>query len=100
MTSEGYPEDAELERIATWDHRDLPGLMQFVGTLWQYPEFGWREVATSRGTLFTISTAGWSGNEEIISALHSNRLFWMLSWQSSRRGGHHEFELRKPEANA
>ena len=42
-----------------------------------------------------VSTGGWSGHEDVISALRDNLMFWMLSWVSSTRGGHYVFETRE-----
>lgn len=61
-------------------------------SLWKYADAGyWRQ----RGRTYRISTAGWSGNESIIGVLQENRLFWILCWQRSRRGGHYVFRIPK-----
>jgi hypothetical protein len=43
------------------------------------------------GKTLILCTGGWSGNEEIISALSQNSEFWMQYWSSSERGGKHTF---------
>jgi hypothetical protein len=90
---DGYPEEQELERIRTWSIDDPLGLMEFVKSLWAYVDAGyWTQYLMKDGTSqFQISTAGWSGNEEIIEVLQENVVFWMMYWQSSKRGGHYEF---------
>lgn len=96
---EEYPNDDELRRVREWPPTDLSGLMDFVRSIWWQPDWGWNQV----GENYRISTGGWSGNEELIEALKGNTMFWMLCWQSSRRGGHYEFRVpaarlhREPE---
>lgn len=90
MDNDGYPEEEELEQIRNWPHTDFKGLMEFVKTRWAYASWGWSEPEPG---VFKISTAGWSGNESIIEALKGNTMFWMTSWESSRRGGHYEFRI-------
>lgn len=84
-----YPHETDIEKIKSWDYRDLTGLLTFVESIWAYAEWGWRR----RGRTYRVSTAGWSGNEEIIGALKENFMFWSVCWQSSRRGGHYVFKV-------
>jgi hypothetical protein len=92
MTPDGYPDDAELKKIAKWPLDDLEGLLEYVRQRWQYADAGyWRQ----RGGKYWISTAGWSGNESIIGALEENYVFWAICWLQSRRGGHYIFEIKK-----
>lgn len=90
MDDDGYPSDEDLLKIEEWPYQDFPGLMKFVKSIWWHPDWGW----TINGNKYNISTGGWSGNEDIIGALMRNKMFWLLCWVSSRRGGHFEFELR------
>ena len=95
-----YPTDADLARIEAWPATDLRGLFDFVRELWSYPDF-WGEIGAPAGcipatridTHITCSTGGWSGNESLIDALQSNLAAWLLTWYSSRRGGHYEFRI-------
>lgn len=89
MTSE-YPSDEDLRRIARWPYADFEGLLDFIESLWNYAEWGFRR----RRDFILLSTGGWSGNEEILSALRDNTLCWTFYWVSSRRGGHHVFRLK------
>lgn len=86
---DGYPEDNELKQIAEWSWQDIPSMLAFVLGLWWCPDFGWH----LEGDKLNLSTGGWSGNESLISAIQQNRMFWTLCWESSRRGGHYEFDL-------
>ena len=93
MDADGYPDDAELDRIRTWPYTDFPGLMEYVKARWRYAEDGyWRQEGAST---YLISTGGWSGNESIIGALKDNQVFWLLCWVRSERGGHYRFTLPK-----
>lgn len=83
-----YPSDEELDKIRIWETIDalkFSALMEYIKPLWVY---GWWE---QKGNIYYISTGGWSGNEDIVTALQENQLFWMLYWQQSKRGGHYIF---------
>lgn len=95
-----YPSDVELERIRGWpcpDTGDWKPLMELIEDIWQYaPDWGWHEESSpTPGHLgYHISTGGWSGNEDIISAMQDNAMFWLMCWEESRRGGHFTFRVR------
>ena len=92
MDKDGYPEEEELETIKTWKGDDLRGLMEYVHDLWKYAEDGyWSEEVSDGHHEYHLSTAGWSGNEDIIAAMQSNHVWWMMFWKSSIRGGHYVF---------
>ena len=90
----GYPTQETIEAIEKWPHDDHVGLMEFVRKAWHWPDY-FRQV---RGGRYLLSTGGWSGNEELIVALEMNTMFWAMSWQQSKRGGHYEFKLMKVRA--
>jgi hypothetical protein len=87
--NDGYPTDTTLKTIAAWPF-PFDGLMKYVRAAWRYADAGYW---TQKRDHYRISTAGWSGNEALVTALQANRVFWLLSWQESRRGGHHTFDL-------
>jgi hypothetical protein len=93
MTPEGYPDEVELETIRKWPWKDCVGLLEYVKERWWEPDWGW----TEDNGIIDVSTGGWSGNEDLIGAMQDNTMFWMLCWESSRRGGHYEFTLPLPE---
>jgi len=93
--SNKYPHDSDLERIGAWDHRDCKGLLAFVRSLWWMSDWGWQQ--NEEGTLYKISTGGWSGNESLVDAMNANRMFWSRCWQGSWRGGYYEFEVEQFE---
>lgn len=88
-----YPSEASLYLIREWSHEDFAGLMEFVRDVWHWPEFGF--TSDDDHDHFELHTGGWSGNEEIISALQDNGMFWSMCWEQSRRGGHYIFKVRK-----
>jgi hypothetical protein len=92
LDEDGYPTEATLARIREWPWKDCRGLLEFVKSIW-WPdtEWGWTETPETDGVRYAISTGGWSGNEDVIGTMEGNQMFWMLSWHSSRRGGHYEF---------
>jgi len=89
---ENYPHKQSLKLIRAWPHDKFDELMEFVESLWRYAEWGFSRNANDE---YHLSTGGWSGNEEIISALQSNLMFWPMCWESSRKGGHYIFKVRK-----
>ncbi len=88
-------DESDLDLIRNWPANDFKGLMQYVKEIWAYADWGWSETGQAAGfyNLYSISTAGWSGNELLIEALKSNHMFWLTCWQESRRGGHYKFKV-------
>ena len=84
-----YPSDHALRTIKDWDYTKIKSLMEFIYEHWEYGDSCWKQ----RGRKFSISTGGWSGNESLIGAMQSNRMFWSICWEESRRGGHYKFEV-------
>jgi hypothetical protein len=101
LDEDGYPTQASLDIIKLWHWTDAKGWFKFIESLWHLKSFGWAEgeaphdfVKDEIVYLYEISTAGWSGNEEIIRAMQENDFMWELNWVQSRRGGHYIFELK------
>jgi hypothetical protein len=95
MNKDGYPEEHELKKIEQWDYHGFQELMEYIEDLWKYPHY-WTQTKNSFGhNEYHISTGGWSGNEDIITALQGNLMFWAMCWMKSERGGHFVFEIRK-----
>ena len=89
-----YHSDELLHGIETRvikGYSDCDALLDHVCDLWAY------NGVEQQGQELHMSTAGWSGNEDLIEALQSNNLFWTLCWQQSRRGGHYIFNLSQPK---
>jgi len=91
VDDDGYPTEVMLDKIEKWAG-NYKELMRFIEPYWQYGKAGyWSEDEMQ----YSISTAGWSGNEDIIRALKENHTFWTLCWVQSRRGGHYIFEVKE-----
>ena len=91
--ADSYPTDAMLKAIEAWPPvAGFAGLLAAIQPYWRYPDY-WEQ----EGRNYSISTGGWSGNEDIIGALQANHMFWACCWYSSRRGGHYEFRLAHHE---
>lgn len=90
LDEDGYPTEELLERVKKWPYdKGHAGLMALVRANWN-----WADMMFSQdGNKYALSTGGWSGNEDLISALQENTFFWVCCWESSRRGGHYEFEV-------
>lgn len=87
--TERYPSAIELREIEKWG-TDYEALLDYVGSIWAYNDWGWKR----KGRTFYVSTAGWSGNEDIIQAMQNNKnYFWFMCWYQSRRGGHYIFKI-------
>ena len=97
---DGYPTDEELDQIKKWDCNDMVGCFGFIRSLWTYDCYWLEGEAASECSgkpvlRYEISTGGWSGNEDIIEAMHGNVVLWLMTWVQSRRGGHYIFEIKK-----
>ena len=102
---DGYPTEEELKVFKKWTWAEInlsgwkaPEVVEHIRSIWWAPDWGFI-LREGRDRLFKrkvmrlqLHTGGWSGNEEIIAALHPTA-FWGLFWESSRRGGHYYFEI-------
>ena len=87
-----YPSEEALEFIKNFDclKYGCLALAEFIEQVWWAPEWGY----SMKGNKLHLSTGGWSGNEEIISAMKDNFSFWWTCWEQTRRGGHYIFEIK------
>ena len=105
MIEHGYPTDDALELLRTWDwKKGWTNLMSLVQSIWHWGDnqYSTRTLDDDLGRVeveYTFHTGGWSGNEDIIDALQSNFMFWMMCWYQSRRGGHYKFRVRLSSDN-
>jgi hypothetical protein len=91
--SNEYPSEEELQKIEVWDHKDPLGLVEFIKDIWHWEDYAVSRETKDGVTYLQLDTGGWSGNEDIVSALEKN-MFWSLWWQRSERSGHYWFEIR------
>jgi hypothetical protein len=73
--------------------------MEYVESLWRMGDWGWKQernpfTGKVASRTYQVSTGGWPGNEDIITALEANRPFWDQCWLSYRIEGHYEFKVR------
>lgn len=100
LDDDGYPTDDALTIIQNWHWDDIAGWFKFIENIWHLRSWGWSEGNTldeygKDVYRYTISTAGWSGNESIIYSMQENGMLWHLTWVQSRRGGHYIFECKE-----
>ena len=89
-----YPTEEELQKIKDWDAvKDPMGLIGFIKGLWAYPDYF--VVKGKRVIKLGLHSVGWSGNEDIIESLQENKMFFLLYWLKSTRGGHYFFRIEK-----
>lgn len=101
LDEDGYPTELACDRIKYWHWSDIRGWFKYIEGLWHLHSFGWSEDAHAKHEWkdgetvhrYNISTAGWSGNETLISAMEENWMLWGITWVQSRRGGHYIFEI-------
>jgi len=103
LDSEGYPTSELLEYIRAYHPGAGQPILEFIEDViepaWWMPEFGFRLGRKYRGKRkLRLSTGGWSGNEDLISAILSNLWLKSLAMQyaSWTRGGHYYFEIPCP----
>ena len=82
-----YPTKRELKHIKNAEcikYEDAVRLAQYVVMLWHFDDFAILEGKRTKKLI--LVTGGWSGNEEIQSALNQNFMFNRY-WEMSKRGG-------------
>jgi hypothetical protein len=95
LDEDGYPTPRALYEIENWHWGDPLGWFRFIERLWYLKSLGWGGTETGGTSVkFSMSTAGWSGNESLIRAMRKNHMLWSSCWTSSRAGGHYEFEIK------
>ena len=101
LDEDGYPTEEALEKIENWSYNDPVGWFKFIENIWHLKEYCWDEKDVphpwEENTIvhqYLISTAGWSGNEDIIRAMQENNILWNIHWLQTRRGGHYIFDLK------
>jgi len=66
---EDYPSEQDLETIRKWDClKDPEGLLDFILPYWE--RHGWYKKSGKKFVNLQLSTGGWSGNEDVIAAMH------------------------------
>jgi hypothetical protein len=98
LDNEGYPTERYLNFIKNYTHKTMP-ILCFIDILrdgWHFGDWGYklhRKYAGKRK--FELHTGGWSGNEDIVSAIISN--IWLTHFQMRfvrwETGGHYYFEI-------
>lgn len=90
----GYPSEEVLSAIRSWPMNDGPAMhgkcmLERIREIWHNADWGFDNDESE----YRLSTGGWSGNEDIISAMAANVVFWGTWFHSMRRGGHYVFRL-------
>ncbi len=101
---DGYPTEESLELVSKWHWSDSKGWFEFIKSIWYMASFGWTEGDEENPWekdkmihKYYLSTAGWSGNELIVSAMQKNDMLWHIHWYQSTRGGHYIFEIKQED---
>jgi len=96
----GYPTDEWLEFIKNYQPSDYLPLIKFVKKLlpkgWYFSDWGVVIHRIYKGKIkLELHTGGWSGNEEIIRAILSNKQFthFKMKYVKLTAGGHYYFEI-------
>lgn len=80
-----YPEQDQLNALIKLDSFKL-SFSEFVDHIRNCYNEDYGKIDFD-GTTLRISTGGWSGNEDILSALQDNIGFWTRYWCEVHRGG-------------
>lgn len=91
--TEDYPTNKQLQAILYFKGSPRQ-FIEYINSIWWHDGF---TVKSGKDDSLlvkrcTLSTWGWSGNEDIIGVMKQT-WFWMLYWRESRRGGHYTFEI-------
>jgi hypothetical protein len=107
LDDDGYPTEESLNLIKDFSpYKEFDKLFAAIQKIWAYPDYFsgplkeppkevkpllWNEKENV--TWYRLATAGWSGNEDIISALEQNPMVQALCWCMSARGGLHIYQI-------
>ena len=108
LDEDNYPTERTLAMISNWSYmggyEGYKKMMEIIRSIWAYCDCGyWKQyisvdkLSGDEYTYYQISTAGWSGNESIVAAMHENKLFMANCWEQSRRGGHYLFRIKNEQ---
>lgn len=89
-----YPTEECLQSIedeVVTSKEEAIKMLRALKNIWAYANWGWKETSKE----FHISTAGWSGNESIMSSLHANKTFWKFFQEDYKAGGHYTIKLKE-----
>jgi hypothetical protein len=102
LDNDGYPTEEYLKYITEYDLcvNDIWELLSEIEDGWCYGDWGFILKNPYTDKLFKkqyrtleLHTGGWSGNEDVIRALHDNSLFFPLYWRRTDVGGHYYFKI-------
>ena len=91
--------ESELKEIQNWDLKYAPDLIDRLREEWTHKDYfiekwGVDTIHNKRPVLMLeLHTGGCRSNEEIIKALQNHKVFWLMWWYKSERGGHYYFEI-------
>jgi hypothetical protein len=89
-----YPTEENLKIIEEWNGKNIEAFLAYIESLWHWPDFGFKRKG-GKVIRLELHTGGWSGNEDIIEALHKawSGIFWTMYWMKSTKGGHYWFRI-------
>lgn len=112
VDSDGYPLDEDLEAIRTYAHSASSwldswdwlketlssysgqvGYCSYIEEPWDGP---WEHNGGLEQQKITFATCGWSGAEDLISAVTGNLIVSLLFYESWQRSGKYTFTCRRP----
>jgi hypothetical protein len=96
MDANNYPTEKELAKVKEWDVvKDRDGLITYLLGLWHWDKYAKYYETKDGHTILELHTGGWSGNEEILDALRSNVVFWLMYFWIHKSGGHYYFNITR-----
>lgn len=77
------------EEISILNTKDWYECVSIIEKYWNQ-DYGTFNIEGKDGIItLELTTGGWSENEEIIDIL-ADKMFWLLWWQESKRGGYYK----------
>lgn len=80
------------EELTVFNTNDWEKCIDIMEKYWN-DDYGTFDIEEKNNNItLTLTTGGWSENEEIINLI-SGTMFWFLWWQESKRGGYYKFTM-------